>query len=512
MIKSLKLESDDSLEVIMVNDSPEEPLALPEYGNIDIKVIVNEVNSGIHKARVNGLSHAKGDYVIFVDQDDLLMPDTILDYKHKLVDEDLIIANGIYELKDEKKPIFRTKRSQWFASKKLGYVYVRNLIVSPGHCIIRKASIPKEWTNNFMKINGSDDYFLWLLMFYYKKKVNYLYKTEYIHKDTGANLSFDEEKMLKSSMSFIEVMKNIDPKFVKYAEKIEKVIKFKYDYNMLHTDAFHTQVDRVELYIFDKDGRYLFSQVEEGEVLATGYYTMEVKLPVGEYQLLAWAGAHDSYEITIPNGGTTLTEMKLQLMREESLVINKELEPLWYGGINHVKFTGTANQMEVINLIKDTNKIRFIFQGSSSGESRSTDTSGWTINMHDYDYEIIESNGYLGHDNSLLDDDVLSFQPYFMEQKNPSAAAVELNTMRLMEDRPARFVVTEKATGKKVFDINLTDFLILTSMEGNKMKPQEYLDREDEYKIIFFFSDSTAWNAVQININGWTWYIQNEED
>ena len=27
--------------------------------------------------------------------------------------------------------------------------------------------------------------------------------------------------------------------------------------------------------------------------------------------------------------------MKLQLMREESLVINKELEPLWYGGINH---------------------------------------------------------------------------------------------------------------------------------------------------------------------------------
>ena len=56
--------------------------------------------------------------------------------------------------------------------------------------------------------------------------------------------------------------------------------------------------------------------------------------------------------------------MKLQLMREESLVINKELEPLWYGGINHVKFTGTANQMEVINLIKDTNKIRFIFQGN----------------------------------------------------------------------------------------------------------------------------------------------------
>lgn len=32
--------------------------------------------------------------------------------------------------------------------------------------------------------------------------------------------------------------------------------------------AFHTQVDKVELYVFDKDGKFLFSQVEEGEALA----------------------------------------------------------------------------------------------------------------------------------------------------------------------------------------------------------------------------------------------------
>ena len=127
----------------------------------------------------------------------------------------------------------------------------------------------------------------------------------------------------------------------------------------------------------------------------------------------------------------------------------------------------------------------------------------------DYEYEIIESNGHLAYDNSLLEDDVLSFRPYYMEQKSSSAAAVELNTMRLMEDRPTRFVVTEKSTGKKVFNINLTDFLALTSMEGNNMDVQEYLDRQDRYKIIFFFADNT-WNAVQVNINGWTWYLQSE--
>ena len=34
------------------------------------------------------------------------------------------------------------------------------------------------------------------------------------------------------------------------------------------------------------------------------------------------------------------------------------------------------------------------------------------------------------------------------------------------------------------------------------MDVQEYLDRQDRYKIIFFFADNT-WNAVQVNINGW---------
>jgi hypothetical protein len=62
-------------------------------------------------------------------------------------------------------------------------------------------------------------------------------------------------------------------------------------------------------------------------------------------------------------------------------------------------------------------------------------------------------------------------------------------------------VVTEKATSKKVFSINLIDYLALTEMEGHKKwSEQEYLDRQNEYQIVFFFSE--LWLAVQINING----------
>ncbi|KKB58123.1 FimB/Mfa2 family fimbrial subunit [Parabacteroides goldsteinii] len=280
-------------------------------------------------------------------------------------------------------------------------------------------------------------------------------------------------------------------------------VKFKYDYNMEFADAFHSQVDKVELYVFDKDGKFLFKQAEEGSTLGTGSYLMEVKLPVGQYQFMAWAGAHDSYDITsLQAGVSSITDLKLQLKREETLIIDKELEPLWYGEINNVDFTGTTDQTEIINLIKDTNKVRFVFQGSNE--------DSWGVDVNAYTYEIIESNGYLAHDNSLLGDDNLSFRPYHIEQKNLAAGIVELNTMRFLANRNARFVVTEKATGKKVFNINLTDFLVMTKIEGHNMSAQEYLDRESEYKIVFFFADNDPWLVLQININGWTWYFQHE--
>ena len=277
-------------------------------------------------------------------------------------------------------------------------------------------------------------------------------------------------------------------------------VKFKYDYNMEFADAFHAQVDKVELYVFDKNGKYLFKQAEEGSALSTGNYLMEVELPVGQYQFMAWAGARDSYDITsLTPGVSTLTDLKLKLKREASLIINKRMETLWYGEVINVNFDGTVHQTETINLIRDTKIVRFGFQSY---------TGSWTLDMNDYDYEIIESNGHLGHDNSLLDDDVLSFRPYYMEQKDPATAYVDMNTMRLMEDRKTRLVLTEKASGKRVFDINLIDYLAMTNMEDKKIGMQEYFDRQSNYHIVFFISDS--WLAMRIVINGWTVYSQTE--
>ena len=285
-------------------------------------------------------------------------------------------------------------------------------------------------------------------------------------------------------------------------------VKFKYDYNLLSVNAFHSQVNKVVLYVFDKAGKYLFSQTDEGTLLADGSYRMEVKLPVGEYRLLAWAGAGDSYDITsLARGVSTINELKLKLKREQSLIIDRALEPLWYGEIINVNFTGDHSQTEIINLIKDTNVIRFVF------ENRGTNNS---LDVDNYIYELTESNGYMDYDNTLMTDDTLGYQPYYTEQVSADRGVIELNTMRLMTDRLNHFSVKDKTTSTTVFKVDLTEFFLALRLEEykNKWSDQEYLDRKDSYEVVFFLSGSSPtnpWTSVSVIVNGWTWYIQQED-
>ena len=86
------------------------------------------------------------------------------------------------------------------------------------------------------------------------------------------------------------------------------------------------QVDKVELYIFDKDGKFMFKQAEEGSALSTGNYLMEVELPVGQYQFMAWAGARDSYDITpLTPGVSTITDLKSLVSTSQELNTKRRL-------------------------------------------------------------------------------------------------------------------------------------------------------------------------------------------
>lgn len=70
-----------TVELLFINDSPDSPIlieGLNDHNSFDIRVINNAKNIGIHGSRVHGLREAKGEYILFLDQDDRIKDDCII--------------------------------------------------------------------------------------------------------------------------------------------------------------------------------------------------------------------------------------------------------------------------------------------------------------------------------------------------------------------------------------------------------------------------------------------------
>ena len=281
-------------------------------------------------------------------------------------------------------------------------------------------------------------------------------------------------------------------------------VSFRYDYNMEFTDAFATQVNRVDVFVFDKDGTFIMKKSEQGKTLGSGSYRMQLQLPIGEYRIATWAGMSDAFEMPEPVAGkSTLEDLTVKMKREESLIHNKVLEPLWYGEIQTVNFTGKQEQTETVRLIKVTNKFRFILQKSGPGEE---------LDMNDCLFEIRADNGYYDWNNDLLDDDMISYQPYHLEKVEDVGIVAEMNTMRLLEHKKVYLTLTRKADSKELMKVDLIPYLLLTKMEGHNIPAQEYLDRQSEYAIVFFYNPELLnFLSTKIMINGWTIWLKGED-
>ena len=83
-------------ELILVNDSPEEEIRAEDLQTcgLSLKVLNSKENRGIHGARIYGLEHAEGEWIVFLDQDDWITDDYLLKQKLCIKDADVVICNG----------------------------------------------------------------------------------------------------------------------------------------------------------------------------------------------------------------------------------------------------------------------------------------------------------------------------------------------------------------------------------------------------------------------------------
>ena len=152
---------DIELQLILYNDCPEEKIKINNTGyDFGVEVINAKKNAGIHGARVNALKQALGEYILFLDQDDVICDNYIESQYKKIGDADAIVCR-----------LINGKRLHYTDTFRFEEVITREFmlnqwcpIVSPGQVLIRREAIPHIWRKNILTNNGADDYFLWLCM------------------------------------------------------------------------------------------------------------------------------------------------------------------------------------------------------------------------------------------------------------------------------------------------------------------------------------------------------------
>lgn len=300
-------------------------------------------------------------------------------------------------------------------------------------------------------------------------------------------------------------------------------VQFVYDMNMKFADAFAHEVKTVTLHAFDSSGNLVYTKTEPAErIIADGGMNVD-DLASGVYDLQVWAEGEDrhpgSYIYKGVDGdagvGTSHVQDFQVVVDRANQHVDHDLTPLFHGFLKNADLTTIAGQTKIVTvkLTKDTNNFKVVLQH----------LSGVNLNANDFDFTITDSNGYLDYDNSLLQDEELTYPAWSKyagqagvedsdtgEKTSVSVAVAELTTNRLVEGHNMRLHVYEHATGKSIINIPLIDYALLVKGNYNRsMSNQEYLDRQDTYDLVFFLDEANNWLASTIYVNSWRVVLSN---
>lgn len=237
------------VELVLVNDSPEEGRIsdIEANGIYKVKCIENSEHLGIQKSRIAGAKAAGGNYILFLDQDDVLFENaikelynTIKEAEERTVNQNgnerhiIVVSDWQNEVMCLKKNQIVTKAYKSRLNDKDAFILGGNYIGVPGHCLIAKDSIPKGWEHIILENQGADDYLLWLCMLiegvYFTRCKKILYK----HKYSITNFSQNQICIFKSEQEAFERAAeyyNIRPY---YRHRYQKFLKYRIGYYELN--------------------------------------------------------------------------------------------------------------------------------------------------------------------------------------------------------------------------------------------------------------------------------------
>ena len=298
-------------------------------------------------------------------------------------------------------------------------------------------------------------------------------------------------------------------------------LEFIYEYNMEYADSFEPQVGSVDIFVFDGEGRYLFTkQSPREELIGRKRMFLGGDLAFGDYKILTVGGLSESFRLSDGSGNalipgqTQLEDIRLSLVRG-SEIVSHEFPPVWIGVTQDIRYQADLSVYQ-IPLVKETNHFDLVLARAEERSKAVADTENVP-----YTFEIVTPEGAVyGPDNTPKREETVIFRPYHLTAGDGadelSEAHINSNRLLYMKEYDYRLIVRSTSTGKVLWDYDLMYLLEHTKPasrpDGSLLPMQEYLDRQSEWHIVVLYKedpegDPGGFMAVKVIVNDWIIWI-----
>ena len=299
-------------------------------------------------------------------------------------------------------------------------------------------------------------------------------------------------------------------------EQCDTYVRFIYDYNIggadMYTpgiDLFHKQATKVDLFIFDGQGVYI-DRITETASSGTFSSDFRITLPRNlpkDAQMVAWSGLYDEfYSVTdMVKGQSRLEDLLVEAKTSTGNIIDKDIKPLWNGSaLGNPSLVKYINDVVTISLVKNTNNIRINLEV--------VDEDNNILSDEHFSIEMTSSNKSYRYNNEIVSStDVILYRPFYTGFDEETGVAAELKLLRLMADRQSVLKIIHEDRDEVLLEKDIIPYLYASRLSiYASMGKQEYLDREDTYRIIVFLTYKPGpgpgegqYIATEIRINEW---------